>query len=470
MNANRHHSPTDSPAAYGEAASAHNKSLSLHRWANWIAGFSGEFARNAILRHAQNNPRQHPKTQNNPRQFPAPAAAHAPGAVIMDPFAGVGTTLIEANRLGLDSIGFEINPFAALVCRVKLAAAGICLPRLQAEITRYADFMENADRRHPQSSPPAGFKSRIPFFSPAVERKALLTLDYIRDLPAPTPASNPASIQEIFRVAFASVMVDFSNYSYEPSLGTRPAAGKTLIYDAPVARILAAKLNDMADDIAEFQQESRPSDYQPAWRIYERSFFDADACLNAASVDLIVTSPPYMNNYHYVRNSRPQMFWSGLVQSPSELKPLETGNFGKFWQTVRNDAPIALIPQLPTLATEIEAIRNTNTGRGVYGGRGWANYITAYMNDLDKFCQLSAKILKPGATAVIVVGNSIVQGIEIKVEERLCDIAQLHNLTVANVTILRERVGSSIINSGSRQRSNKESALYDAAVALRRSD
>ena len=439
--------------SYGEAASFHNKSLSMHRWANWIAGFSGKFARSAIAQYL-------PATRLS-------ANSGNGGYVVLDPFAGVGTTLIEANRLGLDCIGFEINPFAALVCRVKLGAVDICLGEFQDSVRNYVGVMKDIQGREPQSSPPAGFKSRIPFFSPAVEHKVLLTLDYMNDL--------PPQIKDLFRVAFASVMVDFSNYSYEPSLSTRTAAGKALVCDAEVAQILAAKLRNMVEDIAEFQEEAALRQSQgaqesdsPTYRLHECSFFDAESCMEDASVDLIVTSPPYMNNYHYVRNSRPQMFWSGLVQSSSELKPLETGNFGKFWQTVRGDEPIALTPQLPQLEAEISEIRDTNRDRGVYGGNGWANYVAAYMNDMDQFCRLLNGVLKPGGTAVVVVGNSIVQGREIKVEEWLCDIAERHGLSVLNAVQLRERVGSSIINSGARLQSRKKSALYDAAVALRR--
>ena len=305
------------------------------------------------------------------------------------------------------------------------------------------------------------FRSRIPFFSPNVERKVLLTLDYMNCL--------PSQIKDIFRVAFASVMVDFSNYSYEPSLGTRPAAGKALVHDADVGMAVAAKLRDMSADIAVLQIETADRNNSPEWRFYELSFFEAEKHIDAESVDLVVTSPPYMNNYHYVRNSRPQLFWSGLVQSPSELKRLETGNFGKFWQTVRGEAAVPLIPQLPRLEEEIAEIRGINNDRGVYGGTGWANYVTAYMNDLDRFCELLYKVLKPDGTAVVVVGNSIVQGREIKVEERLGEIAELRGLSAMSITKLRERVGSSIINSGARLSFSGKAELYDASVALRRS-
>ena len=38
---------------------------------------------------------------------------------VLDPFAGVGTTLIEALKQGDDAVGYEINPYAALACKVK---------------------------------------------------------------------------------------------------------------------------------------------------------------------------------------------------------------------------------------------------------------------------------------------------------------------------------------------------------------
>lgn len=76
--------------------------------------------------------------------------------MVLDPFAGVGTSRVEANRLGLDSIGFEISPFAALVCRVKLEAATVSLRDLQDSMADYKSFMEGSDDREQHSSPPAG--------------------------------------------------------------------------------------------------------------------------------------------------------------------------------------------------------------------------------------------------------------------------------------------------------------------------
>jgi DNA modification methylase len=42
-----------------------------------------------------------------------------PGQVILDPFAGSGTTLIEANLLNMPSVGIELNEFSFLIAKVK---------------------------------------------------------------------------------------------------------------------------------------------------------------------------------------------------------------------------------------------------------------------------------------------------------------------------------------------------------------
>ncbi len=44
-----------------------------------------------------------------------------PGQTVLDPFVGSGTTLVQANELGMNAIGYDISAFNALLCRAKTA-------------------------------------------------------------------------------------------------------------------------------------------------------------------------------------------------------------------------------------------------------------------------------------------------------------------------------------------------------------
>ncbi len=46
-----------------------------------------------------------------------------PGGRVLDPFAGSGTTLVQALESGLDSVGVDVAAFNCLLMRVKTTAA-----------------------------------------------------------------------------------------------------------------------------------------------------------------------------------------------------------------------------------------------------------------------------------------------------------------------------------------------------------
>ena len=107
--------------------------------------------------------------------------------------------------------------------------------------------------------------------------------------------------------------------------------GKPTQDDAPVAESMITKLLAMGSDVVWFREELGRFARRPEGCVIPDNFLSAMHYLEPASVDLLVTSPPYLNNYHYVRNTRPQLFWLGFVRKPSELKRLENQNFGKYW-------------------------------------------------------------------------------------------------------------------------------------------
>jgi hypothetical protein len=290
-----------------------NRELPVHRWVPWVAGFSAQFVDDCLSKYLPVNGKK--------------------DCWVLDPFAGVGTTLLEAYTHGFNVVGFEINPYAALASRAKLEAAEISAAALRAQLTGFRKFMKQrcaSTNGGPRSKPPLGFSGRTQLFSPAVERKVLLALDYINEIQL-------RAIRDLFRLAFGSVMVSVSNYSYEPSLTRRCAVDKDPIEDADVGAVLSSKLNLIASDVEWLQKELAKLDPKPHGEVYADTFFSAAETLGRESfVDLAVTSPPYLNNYHYPRNTRPQLHWLGFASGPGYQGARETSSFGKFWQTVRD--------------------------------------------------------------------------------------------------------------------------------------
>jgi hypothetical protein len=278
------------------------------------------------------------------------------------------------------------------------------------------------------------------------------------------------TLRDLFRLAFTSTMVRYSNYSYEPSLGRRVAAGRQEIHDFPVEQEITKKLTEMREDIVWLQDNIRSK--RPHARVINDSFFKYAEHIEAGSVDLVITSPPYLNNYHYNRNTRPQLYWLGLAQQPSDFKHLEESNFGKFWQTVREQERLDLEFELPgtDIAERLEALRGLNTEKGIYGGNGWANYAAAYFNDCRRFTEGLNYVLRPGGTALVVIGNSILQGVLIPTDVYFAKIAEANGLELVRIDVPRAtRVGNSIIQSDVRvAKAQDKHQLYEAVVELRR--
>lgn len=208
-------------SGFRDSAFTKNKELPLHRWVPWIAGFSADFVDDCLAKYMPD--------RKNKKGW------------VLDPFAGVGTTLLQGYLHGFNVVGFEINPYAALAAQAKLEAASISLGEFDRHISAYERFMQakcpdyGDCKGKPHAKPPDGFKGRTQLFSPKVENRVLVTVDFIERIEEP-------SIADLFRLALGSVMVSVSNYSYEPSLTRRAAVDKPAVQTKPMLAVDSSTL------------------------------------------------------------------------------------------------------------------------------------------------------------------------------------------------------------------------------------
>lgn len=429
-------------SSFHDPAFARNKTLPIHRWVPWIAGFSSDFVHHAIKKYLDKK------------------------GTVLDPFSGVGTTLVESVLTCNNAIGFEINPYAWLASKTKSKAYEIDESKLRYYTSRFINFYHGrlASKTQPMSVPPSAFKTRSDFYSPMVMNKVLLLCDYINGI-------EEECIQNVFRLAFASTMVRYSNYSYEPSLGRRVSSGKEVIEDFAVGEEVFNKLSEIRKDIVWLKSKLSYKE-SPNVDVINDSFFNYNKYVTEGTIDLLITSPPYLNNYNYNRNTRPQLYWLGLVENPNDMRKLEYANFGKYWQTCREEERIDLTFDLTDtdLSARLEHMRTLNSEKGIYGGNGWANYAASYFNDCHKFASAIKVVMRPNSTALVVLGNSILQGIHIPTDIYFGNIAKSVGLKLVEIHTPRAtRMGNSIIKSNVRAgKAKSHDQLYESVVEIRK--
>ena len=210
------------------------------------------------------------------------------GDIVLDPMCGCGTTLVEAFLNNRDSIGNDFNPLATLISKVKTTLISDLefryFERKFAKVKRYLDL----DYRHVEeraNNLPNRTVSKI--FNKAVIGK----LEAIRETILEIRNEGHNDLYDLGRVAFSAViwsLVENGNgIDIENSFGKKVQAMKKEILE--MRRIVSkpARVEIMKGDARKLQVKND-------------------------SVDLIVTSPPYVNALDYYRVHMYNMLWLGM--------------------------------------------------------------------------------------------------------------------------------------------------------------
>jgi hypothetical protein len=109
------------------------------------------------------------------------------------------------------------------------------------------------------------------------------------------------------------------------------------------------------------------------------------------------------------------------------------------WQTVRERECIDLDFQLDDgeIRECLRLLRVKTLQKGIYGGNGWANYASSYFNDCYRFAKAAKYALKQRGTALVVIGNSILQGVIIPTDRSLGKIAEAVGLELVDIHVPR---------------------------------
>lgn len=363
---------------------ADNTQLPVHRWYRFSAGFSASWAESLI------------RTSGCPRVF--------------DPFAGCGTTLLAAEDAGAEAIGLEAHPFVYRVARAKL---------LRGSSVAAFQEMARSVRSDAVCRPPSK-AIYPPLVHKCYPRQTLADLDALRGAVEERRDDSPAwqlvwlTLVCILRVTSP---VGTAQWQYVlPRKSKKHVSNPFAAFDAMVSK--------MTTDM----RASSPSTLPPPRLLLG----DARECADIPHgfANLVVTSPPYPNNYDYADATRLEMCFLGeiqgwvdlqtavrrhLIRSCSQHVPERSTSLDCIVESPEI-APIRI--DLVSVCERLAEVRQTKGGKKTYH-----LMVASYFHDLARVWLALRRVCARDARVCFVVGDSAPYGVYVPVIDWLGALA-----------------------------------------------
>lgn len=365
-----------------------NLALPIHRWFRYSAGFSALWVRDLI------------------QQQRACGRHH-----ILDPFAGSGTVLLEGELCEVETVGIEAHPFISRVAQAKL-----CWRANLDEFRRYAlSILEHAQELGGDIS------QYPPLIKKCFPTESLARLDTLQKSWAAVADESPHS--ELTWLALASIIRECSPVGTAQWQYVLPNKMKAKAVDPYEA--FSAKVQMMRKDIATRQKFC----YGPQARVYRGDTRERPP-IPEEWADLIITSPPYANNYDYADATRLEMSFFGDIQGWGDLqeavrKYLVPSCTQHVANMTRNTQALIGSQLLQPIQEELAATcRLLEAERAEHGGKKlYHTMIAAYFHDMAKAWIALRRVTREKATVCFVVGDSAPYGIYVPVDKWLGELA-----------------------------------------------
>lgn len=223
---------------------------------------------------------------------------------VLDPFCGSGVTLVEAQRMGLSSVGVDLNPIACLISYVKttptpnnfLLSVEQCIKSARLNKNIEIPNIPNLDHW---------------FEKPVQQALSALTFEINK--------IGSDNIKNRLKVALSSIIVKVSNQDSD----TRYAAIKKDVSYEKVFEYFNFACEGIYNNCNSIR---RP----PKARIINKDILDVKPKEIRLPIGMVITSPPYPNAYEYWLYHKYRMYWLGY--DPISVKNSEIGARAHFFK------------------------------------------------------------------------------------------------------------------------------------------
>lgn len=373
----------------------------IQRWGNFIAGFSIEFVEECLKGYSPSS------------------------GLILDPFAGCGTTLVAARNMDFDAVGYELHPVFYEITKAKIGNYSEC------GLNEIFHLLRNQKNFISWSEDAAKFLTKM-FIEENLEAigSASAQLNFL-----------PENLRSLGVAAFLKAC--------EYACGSQTDG----IYKAPTSKkrhmAFSSALNKVEEELREDIQSRW---YRNCWLEKPNAILRHKSAteiteLEKDSVSCCITSPPYLNNFDYAEMTRMHLYLLGWCSSWRDISErirnhliTNTTTAIKYKKTEKyqNEAkayiPSVLVQKLEPLVDELKFQRMNRPGKKEYD-----YLIYPYYSEITKVLRSIFSALMTGGRIHWVVADAALYGVHLETHVHTACI--MHELGFRNIQIsfMRQR-------------------------------
>lgn len=313
--------------------------------------------------------------------------------IVLDPFGGCGTTMVESKRLGRKSIGLDINPIAKFIAEVKITP--IDPDELEEEFEKLSEKISELPgielNYHLKND-------RINYW---FSKKSIKKLDHIY---ITIKRIKHERTRRFFLCAFSHILKNASKWLMK---SIKPTIDKSKVI-LPIESTFLRHTRSMVNRNKKFYEALQ---FENRLKISAKvKLADATKKLpvNKESVDIIITSPPYVTSYEYADLHELSLLWFGADKNEFQDWNSHSRNFPEFRRKfIGTSFKSKQTGEMTSVIGEKIVAEITKIDKGL--SKDVANY---FIDMRSAFGEMY-RVLKPNKYACVIIGNTQLKGVNI---------------------------------------------------------
>jgi DNA modification methylase len=384
-----------------------NKLAEIHRWYPFVEGYSSDLVKSIISEQSETP------------------------ELCLDPFGGVGTTSLTCQSLGISCISVESNPFFYDIAKTKLSAKNFSPEELLTIITKLETSLSEKKKkaRHPELESKTFFQnsSKVKW---VFHRSASNAIFDIIDEINVVCINGLSKYKSLLKLCLAAMLPEISNVfrngkclSYKKNWEIKRYSRKQVhnYFIKQVKDVVLADLN-------KFDHSSTVDNSNGNLILGD---VRTGVTSNGKKIDLVVTSPPYLNSRDYTDVYRLELWMLGYVDTFEKERKLRNKALTSHVQVARSKVGF---PNVPELHKAIKYLEKEDTK---LWNKHIPNMVRGYFNDMQKLLLDLKSKLNNNARLFINVSNSSYANHIIEVDRIIAKSAELIGYECEEIRVAR---------------------------------